>query len=510
MLSPLYPGGQAVAAIYGLHFGTSAGTVNACFPGASPCSNTSSPVQVSQILYWGCPATNYCQINALLVAQSNAPVGKYDLQVVLSGVNGSGFAPGPGGGQVSGQSNRGQAPMSPFPTITLSQFGWQNNQDLWNASTFTSNGDTDLGVGTTVYSSGGVNNPVALLAGDQSPAPPYLNNIVLTTSPPITINGTLTVTVNPGDLVFVSTPISFVNGTANIPNVNLSPVASYFTPSVIKNPQYQFQWTFQPSGFVGPLQPFATTTHQIYFMHSYITNPTSPNCTPGGCLYRVTSFRLNFVTNITKNIQADDLYSLADALRGNLVNVYPKEGDAFHLSPAQETNVWSVMDGGIETGLDCSSLSSIEAAELQQLGYGTPTVREAFPTGANGFDDTDATKQESKTVGNTTYLLSFFNGNYFEGYIYFTPPDTPTPAAFTVIPGSTSVLGPTGCTVVPSSVSGSLPANQVSFRVLTSTYRLLGVTNQEWYWDKVSQLPSPLQLPDEIPLPRNSCPPSEN
>ncbi len=173
-------------------------------------------------------------------------------------------------------------------------------------------------------------------------------------------------------------------------------------------------------------------------------------------------------------------------------------------------NVWAALDGlpPGQTGLDCESVSAIVAAQLQQIGYGSANVSKAWATGAIPPGDTDTSTQESQTVNNIIYSLSFAHSNFFEGFVYLSSPDTNQPTAFTVFPKSNGALGFTGCTVSPSSNS-----NLLAFRVLTSTYRILSVGSKEWYCDfNIPQNNCAAANPQnfgQIPLPANNCPTSE-
>jgi hypothetical protein len=353
--------------------------------------------------------------------------------------------------------------------VKLIQFGWGNNQELWKTTTFASNGDSVIGpiVWQDPNGDGNVtiNEPAALIAGRDLA---YLSNIVLRTDPSISSVAELQVVVSPADFSFRTLKFKFENGQATIPNLNLSAAL----PNVIKNATYQFAWNIRYGDDAAFRSFRAPTTHQLYTMHQSIDNNTAE--------YRITTKRLDYVTTLLGQGQSD-LGGIIEQLRNDLL------GGRFSFSGligiATPNNIW----------------------ELQQLGYTTANVNKAYPTGAAPPGDTNATSQETlpNPPDGMTYYLTF-RGNFFEGFISLSQPDTPGPMAVTIAPASPDpFLGFTNCVVSPASTD-----NLIAFRVLTSTY-----ADPQWdppitFLTWMTQTNDPRvfnELPDQIPLPTNGC-----
>ncbi len=379
----------------------------------------------------------------------------------------------------------------------LTEFGWSSTdrQELYQSSTLVPNGskinnDDPVWADPNGNDTPTTNNPAAFAGGFSS----ALKNVKLKTADE-QFAGTATVKIDvaPADFAFSNATAVFSNGTTTIQSIQMS--ADF--PNVIKSARYKFTWSIKFGD--GDFQPFDSTSHTIYFLHDIINNDAAD--------YPVSTARLDYVIGIAHDMPADKsgLESAVSALSDSLLNSSPGFGGG-HINPPQD-NPWATLDNP-NGGVDCVSLAVIGALELQQLGYSTANAKKAYPTGAIPSGDTDATSQETQTITGDAYSLSFFNGNYFEGYIRVLSPDADGPRAFTVSPKSETLLDSTGCTVSPASTE-----NLLAFHVITNTYKLLGVSFQEWYWDVDRNLGTPPlnpTLPDHIDLPRNNCPPSES
>ena len=501
-VDPLYPDDPAGAyiVIYGSNFGSGQGTLGFCLQGSpDPCASGDIS---SSILFWGTNSQGYSQVNAFLTATSTAAFGDYDVQLTAAtGAIGMSFQPAPGGQTKPTTRGRPVRVTPKASTVKLIQFGWGNNQELWKATTFGSNGDSQIGpvVWSDPNGDGNVtiNEPAALQAGSDVP---YLSNIVLRTNPPVTAMAELQVVVVQTGFVFRSLSFQFVNGQATIANMNLGgPI-----PRQISNATYDFQWNirFSPTS---TFQTFKTTSHRLYLMHGLFN--------AGSTGYRATTKRLDYVTGLAQGLS--DVTAIVSGLQTGL-EANPKFDARSPLRIEDQNNVWAALDSPPPPefmGYDCESVSGIAIAQLQQLGYSTPQLGLAYPTGALPPGDTDATTPERQFVVADLYSLAFagagvdpgLNGNFFQGFLYLSPPDTPSLTAYTVFPWSMGALNFTACDVLPSSAS-----NLIAFRVLTNTYHMEGVPYQYWLWDpRVNHGPQPPNPKfGQIPLPA-TCPATE-
>jgi hypothetical protein len=475
----------------------------------------------------------YDEIIVQLTAGPSAAGNTYIVQITNTTGAGSNFQPGPQGGSKQQSDPKGTLFVGPLPAVNVIQIGWDesiNRVDLWKSTNFTSNGDSKIGTVVwqepNVYGSNALNEPAAFNMRQgaltqvilQSPA--SISNVVnvQVDAVPVTTGG------SPQGFTCSAVQVQFASGEngaqAIISGSNM--VCDFSKNTTITSADYQFNWSIQ--WYAGnPYVPFQSTRHHLYFIHSIANNRGQ---------YQTTTTRLDYATGLVNGQSV--LAAIVNLLNDQLQRVKPTFS-SYHIPPRLQNNVWGEMDGtvygvdqtGLETqvpGLDCESVAAIAAAELQQLGYGSAKVGKAFPTGANGPLDTDATTQESKTVNGAIYSLAFYSQdagyNFFEGFLYLSDPsDTPLPVAFTIFPNSNGPLYFTTCSVVSPGSDKSDDGepqgidNRISFRVLTSTYPQFGVSSQVWFWDyrkNTGSMPSPPYLADQIPLPRNGCQAPEN